>query len=335
MSSQGSLQQVDLNSDDEQPQVRPDVVVQEVPDIYSSGQFQMHEIKTDFGVMLVAVEGDLKKPCVFTMHDIGLNHESCFTNFFNCADAVPELLLNDLTRVHINMPGQEYSASTLEEDVVFDFQAMVDLIELVRTTLGIEQFFGIGVGCGAYLLLAYATKHYGVVMGLCLFGATSRKLGWIEWGKSWQSWMEQMIWGTNFRYNSNFIERWLGWNEEGTPIHSQYMRHIERMNPDNVNKFLMGYHARVDITEDLKNIGCPLLFFVGGHTPYDNEMVHITSTIGPRRVFVDSIREADTGILLTEHTPYSVFQPLELFFQALGYNSEHGRITSWRHALLI
>ena len=37
--------------------------------------FQIEYVHTDYGTILVAVQGDKKKPAIITMHDIGLNRK--------------------------------------------------------------------------------------------------------------------------------------------------------------------------------------------------------------------------------------------------------------------
>ena len=144
----------------------------------------VHEIKTSFGNAQIVIEGDVSKACLFTFHDIGMNNTTCFPRLFNCAAAARETLINDLTRVHINAPGQEPNAPNLPEDAPpLTCDGLVELIEQVRQNFNINRFVGMGVGLGAYLMLDYAVKHPNRVAGLILFGATTRPLGWIEWAK--------------------------------------------------------------------------------------------------------------------------------------------------------
>lgn len=308
----------------------PDIVISKTT-ITADNKKQIHEVETPYGPMQVTVEGDLSRACVFTFHDIGLNSESCFVQFFNCAETEPHLMINDLTRVHLTAPGQQYHAPNLAEDVqLIDMAGLVEAIELVRSTLGVERFFGMGVGAGAYLMLSYASFYPNKVVGLCLFGATSRKLGWIEWSKRWMSWFEGQIWGTDDWSKQHYLERWLGWYQETNDLVEFMHNHIDKINQDNLRKFLDGYHDREDITEDLKELCCPLLFFVGDNTPYDNEMVHITSRLlWSRQVYVEQIRVEGTGLLVTEQRPQFVLQPLNLFFKALGYSNEEGPLRRW------
>lgn len=74
---------------------------------------------------------DLKRvklnPIILTIHDVGLNHDSNYTQFFNGLDA--KMLLKKFTIFHINLPGQHTSCDQLNP--AFVYPTMDQMSEIV------------------------------------------------------------------------------------------------------------------------------------------------------------------------------------------------------------
>lgn len=45
-----------------------------------SNACDLRRVPTDKGEILVAIQGDITKPAILTLHDLGLNCKSCFTS---------------------------------------------------------------------------------------------------------------------------------------------------------------------------------------------------------------------------------------------------------------
>ena len=75
-------------------------------------------IETQYGIIKVVIFGDKNNghPIV-TFHDIGMNSDMNFNNFFTFL--TPTKLLNRFCFYNINAPGQEFGASRLPQRFLF------------------------------------------------------------------------------------------------------------------------------------------------------------------------------------------------------------------------
>lgn len=98
-----------------------------------SNACDLRRVPTDKGDILVAIQGDITKPAILTLHDLGLNCKkqfvlasnqtfefnklpdaSTFTGFFNYPTM--RALLENFCVYHVTAPGQEEGASTFPEE---------------------------------------------------------------------------------------------------------------------------------------------------------------------------------------------------------------------------
>lgn len=97
-----------------------------------SNACDLRRVPTDKGDILVAIQGDLTKPAILTLHDLGLNCKtpvefnqlhltknsfadaSTFTGFFNYPTM--RALLENFCVYHVTLPGQEEGAPTFPEE---------------------------------------------------------------------------------------------------------------------------------------------------------------------------------------------------------------------------
>lgn len=102
-----------------------------------------------------------------------------------------------------------------------------------------------GVGAGAYLMLRYATKYSDMVDALILFGCTTRKCGWLEWGYKLYAltWLKTM--GENTFYKDSFFRRWFSFQtiSDNHNLMEFYDHELQRQNETNLWKFLQGYQV--------------------------------------------------------------------------------------------
>ncbi|KAI8491044.1 Protein ndrg3 [Branchiostoma belcheri] len=74
--------------------------------------FCEEDVETSRGTMKVAVQGNRAKPAILTYHDIGLNHVTCFQNFFNYEEM--QVILKNFCVYHVNAPGQHMDATPMD-----------------------------------------------------------------------------------------------------------------------------------------------------------------------------------------------------------------------------
>lgn len=144
----------------------------------TTGQIEL--VTTDFGLISVAVYGDLSRPVILTYHDLGLNHVTNFQAFFNHPDMSD--VINLFCIVHVNALGQEPGAPTLLKNMRYPtMDELAETIRDVKNHLGFRTFTGFGVGLGANILVRYAIRHPKDVEALLLINCCSTSAGIIEW----------------------------------------------------------------------------------------------------------------------------------------------------------
>jgi pimeloyl-ACP methyl ester carboxylesterase len=277
----------------------------------------------------VYVTGDVKdnKPFMVTYADFGLNNTSGFKRFFNTVKQEKKSLLNDFTIIGLNAPGQHYEAEDIDPELTeqnpMSIESLVTQMEEILTYFGVGNFLGFGIGAGAFIIEQYLTKHPNQASALVLLGATSRRLGWIEWGKSLMGYYlnEKM-------FVNMFVERWFGWNAEGnSDLMDFYKEEIFKMNRRNLDLFVTAYHSRVDITGSLSKVSCPIMLAFGDLTYHEDEATHFRTQTKIDRTKMVWLRIEGTGMLITEHKPYALLKPINLMLNGLGFYRKHNGVT--------
>ncbi|KAF4527329.1 hypothetical protein B566_EDAN001106 [Ephemera danica] len=133
-------------------------------------------VLTEKGSILIAVQGDRRKPAILTYHDIGLNYIANFQAFFNYADM--RALLENFCVYHVNAPGQEEGAPPLPEEpfrkltqttipstcdclhyIYPTMEELADQLNVVMAHYNLKSIIGFGVGAGANILARFALLH--------------------------------------------------------------------------------------------------------------------------------------------------------------------------------
>eukprot|EP00808_Paulinella_micropora_P005581 g14257.t1 len=113
------------------------------------------QIDTNYGPLNITIEGKLEQWVIFTYHDAGLDHTSCFDSFFNFARSANPIF-QKLAVVHIDAPGQTAGASEIPDSVPYlDMEELTEQVEVVRKELKLKSFIGMGIGAGAYIMANY------------------------------------------------------------------------------------------------------------------------------------------------------------------------------------
>lgn len=289
---------------------------------------QADDVETSYGNIHVAIQGDRSKTAIFTFHDIGLNHITCFQGFFNYPDLQP--IMKHFCVYHLNAPGMEEGAMNLNPDFVYP--TMDELAEAVLTVadhFSVKRFIGFGVGSGANILARFAMKHQSRVDSLVLVNATSTRPGWIEWGyqklNSWYLWSGQM---------TNFTEEYLLWHWFGSKTRwdnhdlvTVYRDYVKSINPQNLSLFIESYLRRTDLEMireldaikkgTVRTIKCRSLMLVGDDSPHMNDVVDMNGRMDPEET--DFMKISDCGGMPLEEQPGKVCEAFRLFLQGMGY----------------
>ena len=131
-------------------------------------------VKTPIGAVRVTVVGDLKaKGKLLSFHDVGLNHRTCFTRFFQFrrGEERNTKVWEQFVQFHIDVPGSEEEAEDLADSMSMD--DFVGVVHSVVEHFSMGCFVGFGVGAGANVLLRYAMQKPEYVQALLLVGASA------------------------------------------------------------------------------------------------------------------------------------------------------------------
>ncbi|XP_064467101.1 protein NDRG3-like isoform X2 [Ornithodoros turicata] len=305
----------------------------------SDSYTQEDRIDTDFGSMVVAVQGDKNKPAMFTYHDIGLNHVSNFQAFFNYTD-VRDMMKN-FCIYHINAPGQEEGAAPLPDGYAYpSMETLADMLLLVMKFYKIKHFIGFGVGAGAYILAKFALDRPELVDGLFLINCTATKSSWVEWGYQklnamhlrssgmTASTIDYLMW---HHFGKDAEER----NHDLVMVFRQYFN--KTINAHNLGFFIDSFIRRSDLNvtretdpikkKMVKNFKCSVMLVAGALSPHLEDTVNMNSRLDPATC--SWMKVSDCGMVLEEQ-PGKVSESFRLYLQGLGYalNSSQRRTSA-------
>ncbi|KAM3241469.1 hypothetical protein ACQJBY_054410 [Aegilops geniculata] len=84
----------------------------------------------------------------------------------------------------------------------------------------------------------------------------------------------------------------------------------------NVWRFVQTINGRYDLTEELKQLQCRTLIFVGENSQFHAEAVHMTAKLDRRYCALVEVQAC--GSLVTEEQPHAMLIPMEYFFMGYG-----------------
>ncbi|KAL7078659.1 hypothetical protein ACQ4LE_002532 [Meloidogyne hapla] len=274
-------------------------------------------IETQYGSIKVIIYGDKNGHPVVTFHDIGMNSDMNFNNFFTFL--TPSKLMKRFCVYNINAPGQEFGASKLPSNYSFPtMDGLTHIVEDVVAHFGIKSFIGLGSGAGTNVLMRYAYKHPTFLDALVLINPISQKAGWIEW-------FYQKINLNSLRNGKmpNYTVDYLMWHYFG--------RHIDECNQDSLKQYksYFNYHQKPwnlalfvesflnrDEVNFLSFLKVPTLVIVGNNSPFIDESVHFNSQLNPK--MAEWLKVSDSSGLVLEDRPAEVAQAFLLFLQGQG-----------------
>ncbi|KAG9473788.1 hypothetical protein GDO78_004213 [Eleutherodactylus coqui] len=265
---------------------------------------QEHDIETAYGVVHVTMRGNPKgtRPVILTYHDIGLNHKSCFSTFFNFED------MHEITQhfavCHVDAPGQQMGAPPFPSG---------------SRQIGGGHQPGTGSDSAAESDLL---DHPNLVEGLVLINIDPCAKGWIDWAASKLS-----GWTTNIV--DIVLAHLFGYDElqSNLDLVQTYRLHIAQdINQENLQLFVNAYNGRRDLEIERPMLAsnnsegtlrCPALLVVGDSSPAVDAVVECNSRLDPTRTTL--LKMADCGGLPQAVQPGKLAEALKYFVQGMGY----------------
>eukprot|EP00249_Psilotum_nudum_P015558 c25391_g1_i1 orf=397-1449(-) len=283
---------------------------------------QEYVVETRFGPLSVFVCGDEEKPALITYPDVALNYMSCFQGLLFCPEAA-SLLFHNFCIYHIDPPGHELGSCAITSDQpIPSADDLADQVVDVLDYFGLREVICMGVTAGAYILTLLALNHSKRVLGLILVSPLSQVPSWKEW------FYNKLIMGLLYFYGMSslvketLLQRYFSQELRSMPggesdIVQACRRLLDERQAKNVMRLLQAIHQRRDITQRLKTLKCRTLIFVGEHSSFLHEAVHINHHMDKR--FSALVEVKSCGSLVTEEQPHSMLIPLEYFLMGYGF----------------
>ncbi|CAA0838402.1 N-MYC downregulated-like 2 [Striga hermonthica] len=282
-----------------------------------------HIMKTGCGSVSVAVFGDQDKPALITYPDLALNYMSCFEGLFFCPEAF-SLFLHNFCIYHISPRGHELGAAVVGPDEpLLSVDDLADQIPEILDHFGVGAVMCLGATAGAYILTLFAMKYPQRVMGLILVSPLCKAPSWTEW--LYNKLVSNLLYmcGMCGLAKELLLIRYFSKEHRGSvdvpesDIVQSCRRLLGERQSPNVLRFLEAINERPDITEGLKNLKCRTLIFVGEHSPFHYEALHMTSKLDRRLSALVEVQRC--GSLVTEEQPDAMLIPLEYFLMGFGF----------------
>ncbi|PNT66200.1 hypothetical protein BRADI_3g08430v3 [Brachypodium distachyon] len=269
----------------------------------SSSSAYEHHIQTNHGSVSVAVYGDHDKPALITYPDIALNHMSCFQGLLFCPEAA-SLLLHNFCIYHISPPGHELGAAPISLSTLMpSVDDLADQVADVLDFFGLGSVMCLGVTAGAYILTLFAAKYRERVLGLILVSPLCKAPTWTEWFYNKVESNLLYYYGMCGLVKESFLQRY-------------FSKFLDQRQSMNVWRFVQTMNGRHDLTEELKQLQCRTLIFVGENSQFHTEAVHMTSKLDRRYCALVEVQAC--GSLVTEEQPHAMLIPMEYFFMGYG-----------------
>uniref|UniRef100_A0A674N1C3 N-myc downstream regulated 1a n=1 Tax=Takifugu rubripes TaxID=31033 RepID=A0A674N1C3_TAKRU len=246
-----------------------------------------HDVETPYGRIHCTMKGVPKndRPIILTMHDIGLNHKTCWDTLFNHEDMSE--IMHHFAVCHVDAPGQHEGANTFSTG--YEYPSMDQLSEtlpLVLKHFGLKSFIGMAMGAGAYILTRFALDYPNMVEGLLLININPCAEGWMDWAAHKLS-------GLTHSLPDTIISHLFGKSEihNNHDLIGTYRHHIQQgMNHFNLDLFVKAYESRRDLEIErpvpgshVRTLKCPSLLVVGDNSPAVDAVVECNTKLDPTK----------------------------------------------------
>lgn len=279
-------------------------------------------MKTTFGSISVYVCGDQGKPPLITYPDVALNYMSCFQGLFLCPEAA-FLFFDHFCIYHINAPGHELGAAASSPDQpILTIDDLANQVAEVLDFFGLEEVICMGVTAGAYILTLFALKYRERAAGLILISPLCQAPSWTEWFCNKLMVNFLYFYGMCSVVKEILVRRYFSQdlhmgNGRDSDIIQACRRMLDERQSQNVLRFLQAIHSRRDLTSCLKKLKCRTLIFVGEHSPFHHEALHLSHEMD--RKYNALVEVQACGSLVTEEIPHSMLIPIEYFLMGYGF----------------
>lgn len=290
-------------------------------------QLTEEKVKTAHGTVKVSVYGDKtdkKKIPIVTFHDLGLDSESNFQNFFQFVSIAE--FADKFCIYNINAPGQEMDAVSMPENFTYPtMEGLAKVVESVVDHFRLNTFIAFGVGVGANVLLRYAVANQNRVDALIMVNCSANQAGWVEWG--YEKWNIRNLRLTGM---TSFTIDYLLWHHFGRrydqcspDIVRQYRVFFQHLpNPNNLAAFIESYIQRTPVAISRDGLSgpqlkIPVLQLVGSGSAHIEDTVDVNTKLDPAHA--DWIKISDSCGLVLDDRPDAVTESMMLFLQGLGY----------------
>jgi len=105
-------------------------------------------------------------------------------------------------------------------------------------------------------------------------------------------------------------------NEPESDIVQACRSFLDQRQGMNVWRFIQTINERKDLTENLKQLQCRTLIFVGENSQFHAETVHMTSKLDSRYSALVEVQAC--GSVVTEEQPHAMLIPMEYFLMGYG-----------------
>ncbi|KAM9961236.1 hypothetical protein ACTFIR_004073 [Dictyostelium discoideum] len=281
-----------------------------------------HEVQTKHGKLVcfqkIGSNQSPNMPTIISYHDLGLNHTTCFSPFFNHPNM--NHILPYLNIIHIEAPGHEFNAETIPSSQYPSITEMAEDIQYVLDYFKVKVFIGLGAGAGGCILTQYSIFYPRSVVGLVLVGSVIKSFSWLDWVKSWVELTTLPSLKNPTGVRKYLIDHYYADNlEETNPdLLDIIKKEMVLINPDNLYHYVHSFVKRDDIKEEqIKALGCKILLVVGKDSTYKEDIIDLFSQFNPRNSTI--LQVPDCGILVTAEKPGDIVEPFKLFMQGIGF----------------
>ncbi|KAK6023088.1 Ndr family protein [Ostertagia ostertagi] len=251
-------------------------------------------IDTAYGKVKISIYGNRDKHPLITFHDLALDSDSNFQNFFQFVSIAE--FTEKFCIYNINAPGQEVDAQTLPDTYVYpSMDGLAKIVETVVDYYELQSVIAFGVGVGANVLLRYALLNQRRLDVLILVNCMVWQI--LLAGLTNGHTKEQM----NLRYlrgsgMNTFTVDYLMWHHFG--------RRLDECSPDIVRQYRV--RSAIAISRDGQSgpqLNVPVLQIVGAGSPFVNDTVEVNTKLDPAHSDWRGIKVSDACGLVLDDRP--------------------------------
>lgn len=277
-------------------------------------------METRWGPLTVTVGGAPGGAPCLTLHDVGLNHRSCFQGLL-LALGPKSLLQRNYTLYHIDAPGCQ--AADTEVPATFlplSLARLADAVADVAAHFKLKEVLGLGAGVGAQVLAQLAAEQPQLFCGLILVSPSCRRPSWWEWawGRLAARQLNHRGWAPSAK--QYFVQRLFGQLTQQavggeSDLVQAYRRECKQVAPAATAHYLWAALARPDVAAALPAVRCRLLLVYGEEALYRGDCQELACRVRKDRLAVLEVMQA--GGLASEEKPQEVVGVVDSFLTAL------------------